>query len=100
MNAYCQSTVSTYAAVRWNGCSKCFEAQDQWGSWMRIDIDVPVIPSDTFDLLNYVRTLQSRERQLSEMRQKYPALDKALNHADVIRALCEAEENKSTIHPL
>ena len=94
MYAYCQSSVSNYAALRWNGPSKCFEAQDQWGSWSKIEIDL-LIPSDTIDLMNYVRDLQMRERRLSELRQKYPALDTALNHADLIKVMCEAEENKS-----
>ena len=95
MYACCQSSVSNYAALRWSGPLKCFEAQDQWGSWSKIDIDVP-IPSDIMDLMNYVRELQIRERRVNELRQKYPALDTALNHADLIKVMCEAEENKPT----
>lgn len=93
MYAYCQSSVSNYAAVRWNGPSKCFEAQDQWGSWSKIDIDL-LIPSDTIDLMNYVREMQMRDRQLNILRLKYPALDKAMEHAELVKVMCEAEENK------
>lgn len=101
MNAYQTCTVCNYAAVRWNGVSKCLEAQDNGGSWYRIDMCIAVaVPPDLYDITNYVRELRNREMKTNELRAKYPSLDKALGHAELIRALCEAEENKSTVHPV
>lgn len=96
MNVFLGSTVSSYAAVRWNGTTNRLEAQDQWGSCHPINFDVPV-PPDLYEMSNFIRELRQRDQQLQALRQKYPALDKALEHADLIKMICEAEEIKS--HP-
>ena len=83
-----------YCAVRWNGNSRCFEAMDQWGSWSMLTINTRdmglSLPSDTQDLLNWAREERNRQLKLRALREKYPTLDQALTHAEVITALvCE-----------
>lgn len=96
MYGYMQCSVSNYAAVRWNGTSKCFEAQDNYGSWFRIDIDIPILP-DATELLEYVRTIRRRDQELEALRAKYPSLDKVLEHAELIKVICETEEARSPV---
>lgn len=101
MSVYTNCLVSNYAAVRWNGYSRCLEAMDIGGSWSRIDMNSSDnLPSDSAELIEYARTLRARERATESLRAKYPALDKALSQAELIRMICESEENKTTIHPV
>jgi len=80
-----------YCAVRWNGNSCCFEAMDQWGTWNMLMINTRdmgvTLPSDAYDLLTWAREERERQRAMRALREKYPTLDQALTHAEVITAL-------------
>jgi hypothetical protein len=80
-----------YCAVRWNGNSRCFEAMDQWGTWNMLMINTRdmgvTLPSDAYDLLTWAREERERQRAMRALREKYPTLDQALTHVEVITAL-------------
>ena len=82
-----------YCAVRWNGNGQYLEAMDQYGSWSGImintrDMGLP-LPTDTQELLNWAREERNRKIKLKALREKYPTLDDALKHAEVIEALVD-----------
>lgn len=88
-------SVSTYAAVRWNGAACRLEAQDSYGGWFPLDQTMP-IPHDLWEAVSYVREIKTRDANLANLRAKYPALNKALDHAELIQVICEAEESKTS----
>mgnify|MGYP000892564053 FL=1 len=80
---------STTGAVQWNGATKCFEVS-LGSSWMKIDNTVQIQNSGTYDINvigNWVMNKMREEEELKSLRSKYPALDEAYNHLELIKAL-------------
>lgn len=76
--------------VRWNGNIHSFESMDQNGHWHMIQQSV-IIPGDLYGLLDWASKQKRRQERLQELRQKYPTLDQALLHAEVIEELLQSE---------
>ncbi len=80
-------------AVQWNGNTKCFEVSNG-SNWMRIDNTVQVQhTSQAYDINiigHWVMTKMQEEEETKKLRSKYPALDEAYNHLELIKALVAA----------
>jgi len=93
---------STTGAVQWNGATKCFEVS-MGSSWQRIDNTVQ-IQNSSYDINvigNWVMKKMAEEEETKKLRSKYPALDEAYNHLDLIKALVTSgtEENSVQTGP-
>lgn len=80
--------------VRWNGSMRQLEVMDQSGGWHNLMIDIHQIsplPHDVSELLTWARDQKIRQTRLKKLREKYPTLDQALIHAEVIEALVQDE---------
>jgi hypothetical protein len=80
---------STTGAVQWNGATKCFEVS-LGNSWQRIDNTVQIQNSGTYDINvigNWVMNKMKEEEETKKLRSKYPALDEAYNHLELIKTL-------------
>ena len=74
--------------VRWHGNSRNLEVMDQSGNWQQLSFyDAMPLPPDTQELLSWAREERERQRAMRALREKYPTLDQALTHAEVITAL-------------
>jgi hypothetical protein len=83
---------SITGAVQWNGNTKNFEVSNGDG-WMRIDNTVQVQHSaDLQKIIAWANIKIAEEEKMQNLRSKYPALDEAYNHLDLIKALV-AEPN-------
>jgi len=83
---------STTGAVQWNGATKSFEVSIG-SSWQRIDNTVQIQNSGTYDINvigNWVMNKMAEEEETKKLRSKYPALDEAYNHLEMIKALVTA----------
>jgi hypothetical protein len=84
---------SITGAVQWNGATKCFEVSNG-SNWMRIDNIVQVQhTSQAYDINiigHWVMTKMQEEEETKKLRSKYPALDEAYNHLELIKALVAA----------
>ena len=83
---------STTGAVQWNGATKCFEVS-MGSSWQRIDNTVQIQNSGAYDINvigAWVTKKMQEEEETKNLRSKYPALDEAYNHLDLIKALVTA----------
>lgn len=84
---------SITGAVQWNGNTKCLEVSTG-SNWMRIDNTVEVQHnSQAYDINiigHWVMTKMLEEEELKKLRSKYPALDEAYNHLELIKALVTA----------
>jgi len=77
-------------AVQWNGNSKCFEVSIG-NSWQRIDNTVQVSHSYDMNMVaQWVMKKMTEEEETKKLRSKYPALDEAYNHLELIKALVVA----------
>ena len=77
-------------AVQWNGTTKCFEVSNG-ASWQRIDNTVQI--SNSYDMsmiAQWVMNKMKEEEETKKLRSKYPALDEAYNHLELIKALVTA----------
>jgi hypothetical protein len=79
--------------VQWNGVTKCFEVSTG-SAWMRIDNTVQINNSNNIYDINvigaWVHKKMQEEEETKNLRSKYPALDEAYNHLDMIKALVAA----------
>ena len=76
-------------AVQWNGGTKCLEVSSG-GSWQRIENTVELslyTPYDPMIIGTWVMKKIAEEEETKKLRSKYPALDEAYNHLDLIKAL-------------
>ena len=94
---------SITGAVQWNGATKCFEVSTG-STWMRIDNTVQIHNSSTYDINvigAWVHKKMQEEEETKKLRSKYPALDEAYNHLDLIKALVTSgtEENSVQTGP-
>ena len=78
---------SITGAVQWNGATKCFEVSNG-SSWQRIDNTVQI--HNTYDMAmiaQWVTKKMQEEEETKKLRSKYPALDEAYNHLELIKTL-------------
>jgi len=74
-------------AVQWNGHGKCFEVSIGTG-WQRIDNTVQIQHNaDLQKIIAWANIKMSEEEKMQDLRSKYPALDEAYNHLELIKAL-------------
>jgi hypothetical protein len=81
---------SITGAVQWNGATKCFEVSTG-STWQRIDNTVQI--SNTHDIAmitQWVTKKMQEEEEMKYLRTKYPALEEAYNHYNLIKALVTA----------
>jgi len=84
-------------AVQWNGNSKCFEVSIGT-SWQRIDNTVQVQHSaDLQKIIAWANIKIAEEEKMLNLRSKYPALDEAYNHLELIKALVISEPETNDI---
>lgn len=80
-------------AVQWNGNTKCFEVSTG-SAWQPIDNIVQIQHnSQAYDINiigHWVMTKMQEEEETKKLRSKYPALDEAYNHLELIKALVTA----------
>ena len=85
---------SQTGAVQWNGTTKCFEVSTgPSGGWQRIDNTVQIHNSSAYDINvigAWVIKKMQEEEETKKLRSKYPALDEAYNHLELIEALVKA----------
>ena len=82
---------SITGAVQWNGNTKCFEVNNG-ASWQRIDNTVQVQHNpDLQKIIAWANIKIAEEEETKKLRSKYPALDEAYNHLDLIKALVTEE---------
>ena len=92
---------SITGVVQWNGTTKCFEVSNGI-SWQRIDNTVQVSHNmDLHVIHKWVTAKMDEETKMKELRNKYPALDEAYNHLELIKALVTSgpEENSVQTSP-
>ena len=92
---------SVTGAVQWNGNTKCFEVSNG-ASWQRIDNTVQI--SNTYDMHTialWAMKKMQEEEETKKLRSKYPALDEAYNHLELIKTLVSTgpEENSVQTSP-
>jgi len=83
---------SITGAVQWNGATKCFEVSTG-STWQRIDNTVQIHNSTTYDINvigAWVHKKMQEEEETKNLRSKYPALDEAYNHLEMIKVLVAA----------
>ncbi len=83
---------SITGAVQWNGATKCFEVSTG-STWQRIDNTVQISNSSAYDINvigAWVTKKMQEEEEMKYLRTKYPALEEAYNHYNLIKALVTA----------
>ena len=83
---------SITGAVQWNGATKCLEVSTG-NSWQRIDNTVEISNSSAYDINiigPWVLKKMAEEEETKKLRSKYPALDEAYNHLELIKSLVAA----------
>lgn len=87
---------SISGAVQWNGTMKRLEVSNG-SSWLPLDntIDINASGPDIWEMHNWIQQKKKEEQEMQALRSKYPSLDEAYNHLDLIKALVKAgpEEN-------
>lgn len=89
-------------AVQWNGQNKWLEVSTGSG-WQRIDNTVefnvtqPAQP-DLWAMHTWIEEQKRQQAKEKELRSKYPALDEAYKHMELIKALVESgpQDNEET----
>lgn len=79
---------SITGAVQWNGQNKCFEVSVGSG-WQRIDNTIEMTSNgpDLWAMHKWIEEKKKEEAELKELRNKYPALDEAYKHMELIKVL-------------
>ena len=94
---------SQTGAVQWNGTTKCLEVSSgPSGGWQRIDNTVQIHNSyDINTIASWVMKKMQEEEETKKLRSKYPALDEAYNHLELIKTLVSTgpEENSVQTSP-
>lgn len=92
---------SVTGAVQWNGDSKCLEVSTGSG-WQRIDntvefsVGTPPGP-DLWHMYYWIEEQKKAQAEEKELRGKYPALDEAYNHLELIKTLVAADPETDDI---
>lgn len=85
-------------AVQWNGNAKCLEVSTGSG-WQLLDNTVQIQHNSSAYDINiigaWVMQKMQEEEETKKLRSKYPALDEAYNHLELIKTLVTSgtEEN-------
>lgn len=92
---------SITGVVQWNGTTKRLEVSNGI-SWLPIDNTVQI--SNTYDMSTIAQWAMKKmqeEEELKKLRSKYPALDEAYNHLELIKTLVTSgpEENSVQTGP-
>jgi len=91
---------SITGAVQWNGNTKCFEVSNGSG-WMRIDNTVQVQHNSQAYDINIIGAWAMKKMQEEEetkkLRSKYPALDEAYNHLELIKTLVTSGQEENSV---
>ncbi len=88
---------SITGVVQWNGTTKSFEVSNGI-SWHRIDNTVQI--SNTYDMsliAQWAMKKMAEEEETKKLRSKYPALDEAYNHLDLIKALVTSSPEENSV---
>lgn len=82
---------SITGAVQWNGATKCLEVSTGSG-WQRIDNNIEMNSSgpDLWEMHRWIEEKKREEAELKVLRNKYPALDEAYKHMELIKALVKS----------
>jgi hypothetical protein len=82
---------SVTGAVQWNGNTKCLEVSTGT-AWHRIDNTVEMSTSgpDIWAMHTWIEDQKREQVKIKELRGKYPALDEAYKHMELIKALVES----------
>ena len=85
---------SITGAVQWNGVNKSFEVSTgAGGGWQRIDntVEFQVNQSgpDVWAMYYWIEEQKKEQAKLKDLRSKYPALDEAYKHMELIKTLVE-----------
>lgn len=83
---------SITGAVQWNGMNQCFEVSGgSSGGWQRIDNSIEVAGTsaapDIWSMYYWIEEQKQVKAQEKELRSKYPALDEAYKHLELIKVL-------------
>ena len=84
-------------AVQWNGTTKRLEVTNGIG-WLPIDNTIQI--NNNFDMhtiSSWVMKKMNEEEELKKLRSKYPALDEAYNHLELIKALVTSEPEENSV---
>ena len=77
-------------AVQWNGMNKCFEVSTG-NSWQQIDNTIELTGTsaapDIWSMFYWIEEQKKAQVQEKELRSKYPALDEAYKHLELIKVL-------------
>jgi hypothetical protein len=86
---------SVTGAVQWNGGSKRFEVSTG-GAWMPIDnmVEINGAVPDVWEMHRWIESKKQEDLKVKELRDKYPALDEAYNHMEMIKALVSTDSDK------
>ena len=88
---------SITGAVQWNGNTKSFEVSNGAG-WQRIDNTVQI--TNTYDMsaiAQWATKKMAEEEETKKLRSKYPALDEAYNHLELIKALVTSGQEENSV---
>lgn len=85
---------SVTGAVQWNGNAKCLEVSTG-EHWHRIDNTVEFnvhtnAAPDVWEMYYWIEEQKKAQAKEKELRSKYPALDEAYKHMEMIKALVGA----------
>jgi hypothetical protein len=78
-------------AVQWNGMQKRLEVSNGTG-WIPLDNTVEMSSSgpDIWAMHSWIQEKKREEEETKKLRSKYPALDEAYNHLELIKSLVAA----------
>jgi hypothetical protein len=80
--------------VRWNGSSKCFEVDDSYSGWMRIDNTVQLTNDPQLsEVLTWAQKKMEYERKLEKLIDQYPAVKDAKEKLDIIMKLVQDDNS-------
>lgn len=76
--------------VYWSYSTRKFNVY-HCGSWQEVDISIQE-DLDTQAVMSWARKKMQEEAKIDEMRKEYPALDDALQHLEIIKAVIGSYE--------
>ena len=83
--------------VQWNGVTKRLEVTNGIG-WLPIDNTIQINNNfDMHSIASWVMKKMNEEEELKKLRSKYPALDEAYNHLELIKALVTSEQEENSV---
>jgi len=85
--------------MRYNGSNNCTEVYDG-SNWLRLETN-PVqdlsLSSEAADIMAWASKKMAEETKLKALAAKFPALQKAMDNLDLIKALVENENLETTV---